>query len=144
MAFTKEDIKQTMELLGIDPFWNEISIEDVASSLRQINTPCNCCFIGFSSYGVWCKRNVEVLFAAARLAARNDGAPTFGFSVTEKEPAYKVIMEHIKDSPRYQTITTGSRHGKYKVVWVVGRADYRAFPQPQKSCHKGSSITGKK
>ena len=132
MAFTKKDIEQTMKLIGLDLLWCEVSIEEVANSLSQKDTPCNCCFIGFSSDGVWCKRNVEVLFAAARLAARNDGAPTFGFSVTEKEPAYKAIMEYIKGSPRFQTITTGSRHGRYKVVWVVGRADGRSFPQPKR------------
>ena len=145
MAFTKKDIEQTMELIGLKPFWNKVSIGDVVNSLRQKDTPCNCCFIGFSSYGVWCKRNVEVLFAVARLAARNDGAPTFGLSVTEIEPAYKAIMEHIKDSPRFQTITTGSRHGRYKVVWVVGRADGRAFPQSNNKSPvtKGSLKTGK-
>ena len=146
MAFTRKDIEQTMELLGLDPRWVVVSMESIASSFRQDNTPCNCCFIGFDSYGHWSKRDVEVLFAAARLAAREDGAPTFGFSVTEREPAYKAIMEYIKDSPRFQTITTGSRHGRYKVVWVVGRADGRAFPQPktQRPVTKEALRTGKK
>lgn len=132
MAFAKEDIQQTMELIGFDPLWCEVSIESIAENLERHDTPCNCCFISFWSYGEWSKKNVEVLLAAARLAARNDGAPTFGLSVTEKEPAYKAIMEYIKDSPRFQTITTGSRHGRYKVVWVVGRADGRSFPQPKR------------
>lgn len=131
MAFSKKDIEQTMKLIGVYPWWGT-SIESVAKYLRHHDTPCNCCFIGFDSYGAWCEKNVEVLFAAARIAARDDGAPTFGLSVTEKEPAYKAIMEYIKDSPRFQTITTGSRHGRYKVVWVVGRADGRAFPQPKR------------
>lgn len=131
MAFSKKDIEQTMELLGLDPRWVEVSMETIADSLRHHDTPCNCCFIGFDSYGAWCEKNVEVLFAAARIAARDDGAPTFGLSVTEREPSYKAIMEYIKDSPRFQTITTGSRHGRYKVVWVVGRADGRAFPEPK-------------
>lgn len=132
MAFTRKDIEQTMELIGHDPLWGGVSIESIAENLRRHDTPCNCCFISFDSYGEWSKRNVEVLFAAARISARDDGAPTFGLSVTEKEPAYKAIMEHIKDSPRFQTITTGSRHGRYKVVWVVGRADGRSFPQPKR------------
>lgn len=131
MAFTKKDIEQTMELMGIDPLWGGVSIESIIEHLRQHDTPCNCCFIGFDSYGDWSKRNVEVLFAAARHFARDEGAPTFGLSVTEREPAYKAIMEYIKDSPRFQTITTGSRHGRYKVVWVVGRSDGRAFPEPK-------------
>ena len=131
MAFTKKDIEQTMELLGLDPRWVVVSMESIASSFRRHELPCNCCFIGFDSYGKWSNSNVEVFLAAARLAARDDGTPTFGFSVTEKEPAYKAIMEYIKGSPRFQTITTGSRHGRYKVVWVVGRADGRAFPEPK-------------
>ena len=146
MAFTKKDIEQTMELIGLDPRYKVLSLESVAESLRHHDTPCNCCFIGFASYGAWCEKNVEVLFAAARIAARDDGAPTFGLSVTEREPAYKAIMEYIKDSPRFQTITTGSRHGRYKVVWVIGRADGRAFPQPktQRPVTKESLRTGKK
>ena len=131
MAFTKKDIEQTMELLGLEPRWSGVSIESIAGGLGRHDTPCNCCFIGFDSYGHWSKRDVEVLFAAARHSAREDCAPTFGLSVTEKEAAYKAIMEYIKDSPRFQTITTGSRHGRYKVVWVVGRADGRAFPEPK-------------
>lgn len=146
MAFSQKDIEQTMELLGLDPRWVEVSIESIAGRLRRHDTPCNCCFIGFASYGAWCEKNVEVLFAAARNSARNDGAPAFGFSVTECEPAYKAIMEYTKDSPRFQTITTGSRHGRYKVVWVVGRADGRAFPQPkdQRPVTNESLRTGKK
>jgi hypothetical protein len=132
MAFTKKDIEQTMKLIGLSSLYNEISLESIADDFRRYDTPCNCCFICFNSYEGWYKRNVEVLFAAARLSARNDDAPTFGLSITEKEPAYKVIMKYIKDNPRFQTITTGSRHGRYKVVWVVGRADGRAFPQPEK------------
>ena len=131
MAFTKKDIEQTRELMGLEPLWSGVSIKSIAESLRQHETPCNCCFIGFASYGEWSKRDVEVLLSAARLTARDDGAPTFGLSVTEKEPAYKPIMEYIKDNPRFQTITTGSRHGRYKVVWVVGRANGRAFPEPK-------------
>lgn len=129
MAFTKKDIEQTMKLIGLDPRQVTASIETISESFREHNTPCNCCFIGFDSYGNWSLRNVEVLFSAARMSALYDCAPTFGFSVTEKEPAYKAIMEYIKDSPRFQTITTGSRHGRYKVVWVVGRADGKAFPK---------------
>lgn len=146
MAFTKKDIEQTMRLIGMDTLWHEISLEAISESFRDHDTPCNCCFIGFDSCGVWCKRDVEVLLAAARLAARNDNAPTFGLSITEKEPAYKAIMEYIKDSTRFQTITTGSRHGRYKVVWVIGRADGRAFPQPktQRPVTKESLRTGKK
>lgn len=146
MAFTKKDIEQTMELMGMDTRYDRVSLESIVSSFGGYDTPCNCSFIGFDSYGVWCKKNVEVLFAAARLAARNDGAPTFGLSITEKEPAYKAIMEYIKDSPRFQTITTGSRHGRYKVVWVVGRADGRAFPQPnsKRPVTNGYLRTGKK
>ena len=132
MAFTKKYIEQTMKLIGLSTRYNEVSLESIAESFREYDTPCNCCFIGFDSYGNWSKRDVEVLFAAARIRTRDDGAPTFGLSVTEKEPAYKEIMEHIKDSPRFQTITTGSRHGRYKVVWVVGRADGRSFPQPKR------------
>ena len=137
MAFTKKEIEQTMELMGLDPTV-EVSIESITEQLGRHDTPCNCCFIGFDFYGNWLKKNVEVLFAAARLSAREDCAPTFGLSVTEKEPAYKAIMEYIKDSPRFQTITTGSRHGRYKVVW--------AFPQPKNKSPvtKGFSVTGKK
>lgn len=146
MAFTKEDIKRTMELIGFERLRAKVSIESIAVNLRQQGTPCNCCFISFNTYGEWSKRNVEVLFAAARLAARNDRAPTFGLSVSEKESAYKAIMKHIKGIPRFQTITTGSRHGRYKVVWVVGRADGRAFPQPKNKTPfpKGFSVTGEK
>ena len=146
MAFTKKDIEQTMGLIGLSTRYNEVSTESIAESFRQHDAPCNCCFIGFDSYGEWSKKNVEVLFAAARNSARDDGAPTFGLSVTEKEPVYKVIMEYIKDSPRFQTITTGSRHDRYKVVWVVGRADGRAFPQPEKKrpVTKEFLSTGKK
>jgi len=146
MAFTKKDIEQTIELIGADPLWVGVSIESLSGELRRHDTPCNCCFIGFDSYEAWCEKNVEVLFAAARIAARDDGAPTFGLSITEKEPAYKAIMKYIKDSPRFQTITTGSRHGRYKVVWVIGRADGRAFPQPktQRPVTKESLRTGKK
>ena len=146
MAFTNKDIKQTMELIGLDPLWRGVSIESITGNLERHDTPCNCCFISLGSYGEWSKSNVEVLLAAARLAARNDGSPTFGLSITEKEPAYKAIMEYIKDSPRFQTITTGSRHGRYKVVWVVGRADGRAFPQPKskRPVTNGFLRTGKK
>ena len=146
MAFTKKDIEQTMKLIGLDPRRVTASIETISESFREHDTPCNCYFIGFDSYVVWCKRDVEVLFAAVRLASRNDGSPTFGLSITEKEPAYKAIMEYIKDSPRFQTITTGSRHGRYKVVWVVGRADGRAFPQPKskRPVTNGFLRTGKK
>jgi hypothetical protein len=146
MAFAKKDIEQTMKLIGLSSRYNEVSLESIAESFRQADTPCNCCFIGFDSYENWSKRDVEVLFAAARIRARDDGSPTFGLSVTEREPAYKAIMEYIKDSPRFQTITTGSRHGRYKVVWVIGRADGRAFPQPktQRPVTKESLRTGKK
>ena len=65
MAFTKKDIEQTIELLGLDQRLEEVSLESVAYSLRHHDTTCNCCFIGFASYGAWCEKNVEVLFAAA-------------------------------------------------------------------------------
>lgn len=146
MAFTRKDIERTMELIDLSTRYNEISLESIVESFRQHDTPCNCSFIGFGSSGHWTMKNVEVLFAAARLSARDDGAPTFGLSVTEREPAYKAIMEYIKDSPIFQTITTGSRHGRYKVVWVVGRADGRAFPQTKNkgSVKNGFLSTGKK
>lgn len=116
MAFKQSDINYVDENV-----WSEYD--------GEMETPCNVFFASdVRFHDVRTCAHLEALMSEIRRCARSDGAPACGFSVTEKEYGWKIVQEYIKKFPKkFQTVTTGSRHGKYKVMWVFFKANGRPF-----------------
>lgn len=116
MAFKQSDINYVDENV-----WNEYE--------GWMETPCNVLFARNVQFqDVQTCAHLEALMSEIRRIARSDGAPTCGFSVTQKEYGWRIVQEYAKKFPKkFQTVTTGSRHGKYKVMWVFFKANGRSF-----------------
>lgn len=93
------------------------------------NAPCNILFASaVNARKIESLEHVEALISRIRIAGKHDQAPACAFSVTSRESGWEHVMRHIKSKPQhFQTITTGSRHGLYKVMWVVFRTNGRKF-----------------
>lgn len=93
------------------------------------DTPCNVFFAeSVNFYWIETSEHFEALVDVLKQAGIEDGAPVAAFSITQKEKGWKIVQEYIKKFPKkFQTVTTGSRHGKYKVMWVFFKANGRQF-----------------
>lgn len=93
------------------------------------DAPCNVFFpAGVGFFNLNNSERFEALVAVLKNAAIEDMAPVAAFSITQKEKGWKIVQEYIKKFPKkFQTVTTGSRHGKYKVMWVFFKANGRQF-----------------
>lgn len=116
MAFKQSDINHVDKNV-----WNEYE--------GWLETPCNVMFASNVQFqGVQTCAHLEALMSELRRCARSDAAPAAGFSIIQKENGWKIVQEYIKKFPKkFQTVTTDSRHGKYKVMWVFFKANGRQF-----------------
>lgn len=133
MPYTKKDLANAAIALGFfldkDDWEDTIPglIQHLARQLSAKDTPCNVSFVDSVDFNsISTVNHIDALFRILRKFADIDRAPCFGFSITQKEKAWKIVNQYIEARPgKYQTIVTPSRHGNYKVMWVVGRADNR-------------------
>lgn len=126
MAYTKQDLICVADILCCRPsqYRTKTEIrEELSSIVNSRDVPCNVLFSEALVFAhLKTQGQFEALLAVLRKAKRNDEAPAFGFSITEKEAGWEVVNSYIKLHPeRFQTIVTPSRHGKYKVMWVIGK-----------------------
>lgn len=116
MAFKKQDALHVKE----NVWYRYLGVYEV---------PCNVYFasgVEFSELNT--KEHFEALVDSLKKAATENRAPCACFSVTQKEKGWKIVQEYINQHPnKFQTVTTGSRHGKYKVMWVFFKANGRQF-----------------
>lgn len=116
MAFKQSDIDHVENNV-----WNEYE--------GYLETPCNVLFASHVQFqGVQTRAHLEALMSEIRRSVRSNGSPVAAFSITQEENGWKIVQEYIKKFPKkFQTVTTGSRHGKYKVMWVFFKASGRQF-----------------
>lgn len=95
----------------------------------SLETPCNVYFAtGVDGNFITTRGKFEAFMAAVKQQGRWDGSPVCAFSLAQTECGWETVLSYIKRNPlKFQTITTPSRHGKYKVMWVFFRTNGRKF-----------------
>jgi len=94
-----------------------------------MDTPCNVNFAArVDADEIRSISHVGALIHTIRKATDVEDGPVCAFSITEKERGWGPVNCLIKIKPEYfQTITTKSRHGNYKVMWVFFKRNGRKF-----------------
>lgn len=111
MAYTKQDLICVADILNhyLSQLCTKTEIMDELSlNVGSRDVPCNVLFSETLYFAhLKTQGQFEALLAVLRKAKNNDGAPAFGFSITEVEAGWEVVNSYIKLHPaRFQTIVT--------------------------------------
>ena len=104
---------------------------DINTSLNcwggwSYHTPCNILMASTVCFEM--VTTIGALSALIKRIREMSDRNSCGFSITQREKGWKVVHQLIAMHPEYfQTVTTKSNHGNYKVMWVIFKTNGRKF-----------------